>query len=91
LPRLPLREPVAAVSCGIYRGHAVLDLDYSEDSAAETDANFVMTASGLFIEVQATAETTPMTREQLRAMEDLAATGIAALCAVQRAALGLGA
>jgi ribonuclease PH len=90
LPRLPLREPVAAISCGIYRGQAVLDLDYVEDSAAETDANFVMTASGLFIEVQATAETAPMAREQLRAMEDLAAKGIAELCALQQAALGQG-
>lgn len=89
LPRLPLREPVAAVSCGMYRGTAVLDLDYNEDSAAETDANFVMTASGLLIEVQATAETVPMTRDQLRAMEDLAGQGTAELCRLQRVALGL--
>jgi ribonuclease PH len=87
LRALPLREGVAAISCGIVQGEAVLDLDYAEDSAADTDANFVMTALGQFIEVQATAEGAPMTRAQLRALEALAEQGIQELCRLQRDAL----
>ena len=78
LPRLPLREPVAAVSCGIVGGTAVLDLDYAEDSDAQADANFVLSASGGIVEVQVTAEETPIGPEQYEAMRDLAASGIAA-------------
>jgi ribonuclease PH len=87
--RIPLSEPVAAVSCGLYRGTAVLDLDYAEDREAEADANFVMTASGGIVEVQATAEADPFRREQLDALMALAGTGIAELVAMQRQALGV--
>jgi ribonuclease PH len=89
LPRLPLREPVAAVSCGIVGDAAVLDLDYAEDSAAKADANFVLSASGGIVEVQVTAEETPIAAEQLASMQALAAGGIAALVELQRRALGL--
>jgi len=88
LPRLPLREPVAAVSCGIVDGTAVLDLDYVEDSGAQADANFVLSASGGIVEVQVTAEETPIGGEQFEAMRALAAAGIARLVALQRQALG---
>lgn len=83
----PIREPVAAVSCGLYKGSAVLDLDYAEDSTAQADANFVLTASGKVIEVQGTAEEEPFTRAQFNDMLDLAEKGIAELCAAQQAAL----
>jgi ribonuclease PH len=89
LPRLPLREPVAAVSCGIVEDGAVLDLDYAEDSTAKADANFVLSASGGIVEVQVTAEETPITAEQLASMQALAAGGIAGLVELQRRALGL--
>lgn len=82
----PLRELVAAVSVGMYQGRAVLDLDYAEDSACDTDLNVVMTASGGLIEVQGTAEGVAFTRTQLDAMLDLAAGGIEQLFAHQRAA-----
>ena len=71
----PIRDQVAAISCGIYKAHPVLDLDYDEDSAAETDANFVLTASGGMVEVQGTAEKTPFTRAELNALLDLAEAG----------------
>ncbi|HEX6011923.1 MAG TPA: ribonuclease PH [Geminicoccaceae bacterium] len=89
LPRLPLREPVAAVSCGIVGDAAVLDLDYAEDSTAKADANFVLSASGGIVEIQVTAEETPIAAEQLAAMEALAVGGIAGLVELQRRALGL--
>ena len=81
---MPLRDHVAAVSCGIVKGEPVLDLDYAEDSTAETDANFVMTGKGGLVEVQATAENAPFTPEQLSAMLDLARAGIDRLVAMQR-------
>ncbi len=84
---MPLREHVAAVSCGIYRGQPVLDLDYAEDSAAETDANFVMTGKGGIIEVQGTAEGAPFSEAELLALLALAKQGIAELVALQKAAL----
>ena len=87
LPRLPLREEVAAVSCGILEGEAVLDLDYEEDSAAEADANFVLSASGGIVEIQVTAEDFPIRDEQFDAMRTLAGKGIRELVARQRAAL----
>jgi ribonuclease PH len=90
LPRLPLREPVAAVSCGLVGGAVVLDLDYAEDSGAEADGNFVLTASGGVVEIQVTAEQTPIAAEELAAMQALAAGGIASLVALQRQTLGLG-
>ncbi len=82
-----LRESVAAVSVGIIEGEARLDLPYLEDSAAEVDMNIVMTESGRLVEVQGTAEKEPFTREQLERLLDLAASGIAELCRVQRSAL----
>jgi ribonuclease PH len=81
-----LAGTVAAVSVGIVDGEALLDLDYSEDSRAETDMNVVMTADGRLIEVQATAERDPFSRELLDELLDLAAGGIAELGAAQRAA-----
>ena len=83
----PLRDSVAAVSCGIYRQTPVLDLDYLEDSEAETDANFVMTGAGRFVEIQGTAEQEPFTRAELDSLMGLAEQGIGQLSALQKAAL----
>jgi ribonuclease PH len=83
LKRSPLTGSVAAVSCGIVGGTALLDLDYSEDSTAEVDANVVMTGDGGLIEVQATAERTPLSRAHLDDLLALAAHGIDALRALQ--------
>lgn len=82
----PFMGHVAAVSCGIYKGQAVLDLDYAEDSTAEADANFVMTASGGLIEVQATAEQGFFSRAQLDGLLDLASKGVEELALMQKAA-----
>ncbi len=90
LPALPLADQVAAVSCGICGGTPVLDLDYAEDSAAEADANFVITGKGGIIEIQATAEKEPFAEERFTGMLGLARGGIAALIKLQREALGLG-
>jgi ribonuclease PH len=84
LARTPLTGSVAAVSCGIVNGAALLDLDYSEDSTAEVDANVVMTGAGGLIEVQATAERTPLSRAHLDDLLALAAGGIDSLQALQR-------
>ena len=89
IARQPLREFVAAVSVGIYDGAPVLDLDYPEDSACDTDMNVVMTASGGMIEVQGTAEGAPFSRAELDALLALAERGIVQLVAAQKAALGL--
>jgi ribonuclease PH len=86
----PVREPVAAVSVGIYEGVPVLDLDYLEDSGCDTDMNVVMTASGGLVEVQGTAEGHPFTRAELDAMLALAEKGIGELVAAQRRALAPG-
>jgi ribonuclease PH len=83
----PLRDHVAAVSCGLCNGVAVLDLDYAEDSEAETDANFVMTGSGHLVEVQGTAEKKPFTEEQLLTLLALARKGIAKLIDLQKLAV----
>jgi len=83
----PLRGHVAAISCGVVGGETVLDLDYLEDSAAETDANFIMKNDGGLIEVQATAENAPFTEAQLLTMLALARKGTDALFALQKAAL----
>jgi ribonuclease PH len=85
---IPVRDYVSAVSVGIVAGELRLDLAYEEDSKAEVDMNFVMTGSGLFIEVQGTAESVPFDRDRLAAMTDLAATGIADLTRKQREILG---
>ena len=84
----PVHGQVAAVSVGIYQGQPVLDLDYIEDSQCDTDMNVVMTDAGGLIEVQGTAEGHAFSRAELNALLDLAGTGIAQLCAAQRAALG---
>ncbi|KQZ50594.1 ribonuclease PH [Rhizobium sp. Root149] len=82
-----LKDHVAAISCGIFAGQSVIDLDYLEDSAAETDANFVMTGSGGIVEVQGTAEGKPFTRDELLGLLDLAAAGTAELVALQKQAI----
>jgi ribonuclease PH len=87
IPALPLTDSVAAISCGISGGTAVLDLDYTEDSSAETDANFVLTGSGKIIEIQATAEGAPFDEDSFSAMLRLARNGIAELTRLQIAAL----
>jgi ribonuclease PH len=79
-----LRDHVAAVSCGLYGGEAILDLDYAEDSEADADANFVMTGSGGIVEVQGTAETEPFSQEQFDALMALARAGIAELVQLQK-------
>jgi ribonuclease PH len=86
----PLRDSVAAISCGIYRGTPVLDLDYLEDVEAHTDANFVLTGTGKFVEIQGTAEQVPFSREELYSLMGLAESGIAQLTAMQKDALSNG-
>jgi ribonuclease PH len=83
----PLKDHVAAVSCGILGGRPVLDLDYAEDSVAETDANFVVTGKGGIVEVQATAEGKPFEEAAFLEMLQLAKAGIAELISLQQAAL----
>jgi len=83
----PLRDSVAAVSVGIYRGSPVLDLDYLEDSDCDTDMNVVMLGSGHFVEIQGTAEGHPFSREEMDALLELAKRGIAQLTEMQRKAL----
>jgi ribonuclease PH len=82
-----MRDNVAAISCGIYQGTPVLDLDYAEDSEAETDANFVMTGDGRIIEVQGTAEREPFTQDEFLALIALAQKGIARLVDLQKLAV----
>jgi ribonuclease PH len=82
-----IKDHVAAISCGIVKGDAVLDLDYDEDSTAETDANFVLTGSGGLVEIQGTAEGAPFTEEQLVALLKLARKGIGELVELQKQAL----
>ena len=85
----PVRDFVAAVSVGVYQGEPVLDLDYAEDSACDTDMNVVMTGAGGFVELQGTAEGHPFTRAEMAALVGLAEKGIRELIAKQRAALGV--
>jgi ribonuclease PH len=82
-----LRDHVAAISCGIYGGTPVLDLDYAEDSEADTDANFVMTGDGRIIEVQGTAEKTPFSQDEFLALMALARKGTARLVDLQKMAV----
>ncbi len=84
----PMLDHVAAISCGIYAGQTVLDLDYDEDSAAGTDGNFVITGKGKLVEVQASAEGAPFAVDDLSALLQLAVQGTAALVAAQKAAIG---
>ena len=90
IERSPLTGEIAAVSCGIVGGVPLLDLDYSEDSTAEVDANVVMTGDGDLVEVQATAERTPLSRAHLDELLALAQTGIEELRAVQQEAIAAG-
>ena len=82
-----LRDQVAAVSCGLYGGAAVLDLDYSEDSEADTDANFVMTGDGGIVEIQGTAETTAFSEDDFGRLMQLAKKGIGELLSLQKLAV----
>jgi len=83
----PLRDHVAAISCGICNGTPVLDLDYAEDSEADTDANFVMTGAGRIVEVQGTAEKIPFTEEQFLNLLALARKGVMKLVDLQKLAV----
>ena len=83
----PVRDHVAAISVGIYKGSPVLDLDYPEDSDCDTDMNVVMTGSGGIVEIQGTADGEPFTRQQMNALTDLAEAGIRQLIAAQETAL----
>ncbi len=85
----PLKDHVAAISCGVHNGQPVLDLDYAEDSTAGTDANFVMTGSGGIIEIQGTAEGEPFSEETLRELLDLAKHGIGQLVDMQKRVLAV--
>jgi ribonuclease PH len=84
----PVSDHVAAISCGVYNGKAVLDLDYAEDSEAGTDSNFVMTGKGGLVEVQGSAEGAPFSVAELNAMLTLAQKGVGELVAAQKAAIG---
>ena len=82
-----LRDHIAAVSCGVYSGTAVLDLDYAEDSQADTDANFVLTGGGQIVEIQATAEKDPFSEDQFLALLALARKGVEKLVGLQKMAV----
>ena len=90
IARVPLNDQIAAVSCGIYKGVAVLDLDYDEDSVADTDANFVFTGTGGIVEIQGTAEGKPFSEEQFLQLMALAKQGVMHLTVLQRQILGDG-
>ncbi|KAF0224367.1 MAG: ribonuclease [Rhodospirillaceae bacterium] len=89
LSAVPLIDQVAAISCGIYEGQAVLDLDYPEDSSAQADANFVLTGTGGIVEVQGTAEERPFSRDQFSQLLELAEKGVTELALLQKKAVGL--
>lgn len=86
---LPIKDHMAAISCGMYQGQPILDLDYDEDSTAEADANFVLTGRGQIVEIQATAEKEAFSEHDLQAMLELAQNGIDHLIKLQRKVLGL--
>ena len=88
LEKSPLKDSVSAISCGIYNGAPVLDLDYAEDSEADTDANFVITGAGGIVEIQGTAEKEPFSEEEFQALLELAKKGCGELSAQQKKALG---
>lgn len=88
LPKIPLTDSIAAISCGIHDGTPVLDLDYDEDSSADTDSNFVITGKGGIVEIQGTAEGEPFSQDQFLALLDLARKGCDELKEKQKAALG---
>jgi ribonuclease PH len=88
IKKIPLAAQVAAVSCGVFKGAPVLDLDYPEDSGAEVDANFVMASDGRLVEIQGTGEQRAFSRAEFNALMDLAEKGCGELFAAQTAALG---
>src|SRR6202790_2475511 len=83
-----LRDHIAAISCGVFGGVAVLDLDYAEDSQADTDANFILTGNGNIVEIQATAEKTPFSEDQFATLLALAKKGVTKLVDLQKMAVG---
>ncbi len=87
IDRLPLTDHVAAISCGLWEGKAVLDLDYAEDSTCQADANFVLTGTGGIVEIQGTAEDTPFSHDQFLALLALAEKGVAELVEHQKTAV----
>jgi ribonuclease PH len=87
ITKQPLIDQVAAISCGVYQGEAVLDLDYDEDSHAEIDANFILSAERDIVEIQATGEERPYSRDELNRMLDLADSGCAELFSLQTSAV----
>ena len=87
IAEVPMNDSVAAISCGLWEGEAVLDLDYAEDSTAQADANFVFTGSGGIVEVQGTAEGDPFTQDEFLALMALARKGVEELGVLQKAAL----
>ncbi len=87
LPKVPLTDSISAISCGIYNGTPVLDLDYDEDSTAETDANFVITGKGGIVEIQGTAEKEPFSQEEFLTLLDLARKGCGELMEFQKKVL----
>lgn len=89
IEKMPLTDHVAAISCGLHGGAAVLDLDYAEDSTAQADANFVLTGAGGVVEIQSTAEDYPFTRAEFNTLLDFAETGIEQLVHLQKRTLGL--
>lgn len=90
ITRNPVIDQVAAISCGIYQGTPVLDLDYAEDSVAETDANFILTAEGGIVEIQMTAEEKPFSKQEMDSLIALAEEGIAQIAEMQREAVSKG-
>ncbi len=89
LKEMPVKDVISAISCGVYRGDAVLDLDYAEDSNAETDANFVMTGKGGIVEIQGTAEKEPFSEEEFIKLLQYAKKGCAELSVLQKDVLGV--
>lgn len=89
LPEVPMADTISAISCGVYQGNAVLDLDYAEDSNAETDANFVITGKSGIVEIQGTAEQEPFSEEEFLQLLAYAKKGCAELTEKQKEALGL--
>lgn len=89
LSALPITDTVSAISCGIFEGNSVLDLDYDEDSSADTDANFVITGKGGIVEIQGTAEKEPFSEENFLELLSMAKTGCGALSKLQKDVLGL--
>ncbi len=88
IPKVPLTDSIAAISCGIFEGTPVIDLDYNEDSAADTDANFVITGKGGIVEIQGTAEKDPFSQDEFLTLLDLARKGCDELKEIQKNALG---